>query len=52
MTANLENSVVDTGPKKMLSFQSQGRAIQRHSNYYKIVLVSHGGKVMLKIPTA
>ena len=50
MPANLENSAVATGLEKV-SFHSNPK--ERHakecSNYHTIALISHDGKVMLKI---
>ena len=50
MPANLENSAVGTGLEKV-SFHSnpKERQCQRISNYCTIALISHAGKVMLKI---
>ena len=50
MTANLENSVVDTGLEKVsfLSIPKKGNA-KECSNYRTISLISHASKVMLKI---
>ena len=49
MPANLENSTVATGMKKV-SFHSSPKEIQRQrSNYHTIALISHASKVMLKI---
>ena len=50
MPANLENSAVATGLEKV-SFHSnpKERQLQRCSNYRTIALISHAGKVMLKI---
>ena len=45
MPANLENSAVDTGLKKV-SFHSNAKEC---SNYCTTVLISHASKVMLKI---
>ena len=50
MTANLENSAVATG-LEMVSFiliPKKGNA-KECSNYHTIALISHTGKVMLKI---
>ena len=50
MPANLENSAVATGLEKV-SFHSspqKGNA-NECSDYYRIVLISHASKVMLKI---
>ena len=50
MPANLENSAVATGLEKV-SFHSnpkKGNA-KECSNYHTIALISHAGKVMLKI---
>ena len=50
MPANLENSTVATGLKKV-SFHSnpKERQCQECSNYHTIALISHTSKVMLKI---
>ena len=50
MPANLENAAVATGLEKV-SFHSnpKERQCQRISNYCTIALISHAGKVMLKI---
>ena len=50
MPANLENSAVATGLKK-ISFHSnpKERQCQKCSNYRIIALISHTSKVMLKI---
>ena len=50
MPANLENSAVATGLKK-ISFHSnpKERQCQKCSNYRIIALISHASKVMLKI---
>ena len=50
MPANLENSAVATGLKKV-SFHSnpKGRQCKECSNYRTIALISHASKVMLKI---
>ena len=45
MPANLENSVVATGLKKV-SFHSDPKEF---SNYHTIALISHASNVMLKI---
>ena len=45
MSANLENSVVDTG-LEMISFHSNAKECW---NYHKIALISHASTVMLKI---
>ena len=45
MPANLENSAVATGLEKV-SFHSNPK---ESSNYHTIALISHAGKVMLKI---
>ena len=50
MSVNLENSAMATGLEKV-SFHSnpkEGQG-QRCSNYHTIALISHAGKVMLKI---
>ena len=53
MPANLENSVVATGPEKV-SFHSNSkeRQCKECTNYCTIALISHDSKVMLKIPQA
>ena len=52
MPANMENSAVATGLEKV-SFHSNPKETQwmlkECSNYYTIALISHSGKVMLKI---
>ena len=50
MAANLENSAVATGLKKV-SFHNnpKGKQCQECSNYCTIALISHASKVMLKI---
>jgi len=50
MQANLENSAVAMGLKNV-SFHSnpKERQYQKSSNYFTIALISHAGKVMLKI---
>ena len=50
MPANLENSAVATGLKKV-SFHSnpKERQCKECSNYHTIALISHASKVMLKI---
>ena len=50
MPANLENSAVATGLEKVnfIPIQKKGNAKQC-SNYRTIALISHAGKVMLKI---
>ena len=50
MSANLENSAVATGLEKV-SFHSnpKEKQCQECSNYHTIALISHSGKVMLKI---
>ena len=49
MLANLENSIVATGPEKVsFHFNPKGNA-RECSNYCTIVLISHGSKVMLNI---
>ena len=45
MPANLENSAVATGLEKV-SFHSKAKEC---SNYRTVALISHAGKVMLKI---
>ena len=53
MPANLENSAVATGLKKV-SFHSnpKERQCKECPNYHTIALISHANKVMLKIPQA
>ena len=50
MSANLENTAVDTGLEKV-SFHSnpKERQCKECSNYHTISLISHASKVMLKI---
>ena len=50
MPANLENSAVATGLEKV-SFHSnpKEKQCQKCSNYHTVALISHAGKVMLKI---
>ena len=48
MPANLENSAVATGLERVFSIPKKGNA-KECSNYHTIVLISHAGKVMLKI---
>ena len=51
MPANLENSAVATGLKKVFSLQSQRKAMPENAQttYHPIALISHASKVMLKI---
>ena len=50
MAANLENSTVATGLKKVsFHFNSKEMQYQKCSNYCTIVLISHPSKVMFKI---
>ena len=50
MPANLENSAVDTGLESQLSFQSQKKGNDKEClSYYTVALISHAGKVILKI---
>ena len=50
MSANLENSAVATGLEKVnFHFNPKEGQWQRMSNYCTIALISHAGKVMLKI---
>ena len=50
MLENLENSVVATGLEKVISIQSQRKAMPKEcSNYRTIALISHASKIMLKI---
>ena len=50
MPSNLENSSVATGVEKVsfIPIPKKGNA-KEHSNYCTIALISHAGKVMLKI---
>ena len=48
MPANLENSAVATGLERVFSIPKKGNA-KECSNYHTIALISHAGKVMLKI---
>ena len=50
MPANLENSAVDTGLEKsvFIPISKKGNA-KECSNYHTVALISHTGKVMLKI---
>ena len=48
MLANSENSAVATGLDKV-SFHSNPKECQKCSNYHTYALISHAGKVMLKI---
>ena len=48
MPANLENSAVATGLKKV-SFHSKKGNAKECSNYHTIALISHASKVMIKI---
>ena len=49
MSANLENSAVATGPERSVFIPTPKRSnAKESSNYCKIVLISHAGKVMLK----
>ena len=50
MPANLDNSAVATGLKKVYSFQSPKNGNAKEcSNYHTIALISHASKLMLKI---
>ena len=50
MPANLDNSAVATGLKKVYSFQSPKNGNAKEcSNYHTIALISHASKVVLKI---
>ena len=50
MPANLEHSVVDTGPKKVSFHPSLKKDhAKKCSNYLIVVLISHASKVMLQI---
>ena len=51
MPANLENSAVAMGLEKII-FHSKKGNVKECSNYYTIALISHTGKVMLKIVQA
>ena len=50
MPANLENSAVDTGMERLvfIPIPKKGNA-KECSNYRTVALISHAGKVMLKI---
>ena len=48
MPANLENSAVATGLEKVTLIPKKGN-VKECSNYRTIALISHAGKVMLKI---
>ena len=50
MPAHLENSAVATGLEKsvFISIPKRGN-VKEYSNYHTIALISHSGKVMLKI---
>ena len=48
MPANLEQSTVATGLKKVNPIPKKGNA-KEYSNYRTIALISHASKVMLKI---
>ena len=53
MPANLENSAVATGLKKLVFIPIPKKVKAKEcSNYHKIALISHGSKVMLKIVQA
>ena len=50
MPANLDNSAVATGLKKVYSFQSPKNGNAKEcSNYHTIAFISHACRVMLKI---
>ena len=49
MPANLENSAVATGLKKVNFLIPKKGNAKECSNYYTVVLISHATKVMLKI---
>ena len=50
MPAHLENSAVTTGLQKSVFIPTpKKRNAKEQSNYHKIALISHAGKVMLKI---
>ena len=53
MSANLENSAVPIGLERV-TFHSESKkgSVRECSNYFTAVLISHAGKVMLKIPQA
>ena len=48
MPANLETSAVATGLEKVVSFQSQRKAMPKNV-YHTTGLILHASKVMLKI---
>ena len=48
MSANLENSAVATGLEKVIPIPKKGNA-KECLNYHTIALISHAGKVILKI---
>ena len=48
MPANLENSAAATRLEKVTFIPKKGNA-KEYSNYQTIVLISHAGKVILKI---
>ena len=50
MPANLENSSVATGLEKVIFIPIPKKGyVKEYSNYHTIALISHTGKVMLKI---
>ena len=50
MSANLENSAVATGLKKLSLIPIPNKSIvKEYSNYHTIALISHASKVLLKI---
>ena len=50
MLENLENSAVATGLEKVISIQSQRKAMPKEcSNYRTITVISYASKIMLKI---
>ena len=51
MPENLENSAVDRTGKGQFSFKSQTKAMLKNTqtNFHTIALISHAGKVMVKI---
>ena len=50
MSANLENSAVATGLKKLSLIPIPNKSIvKEYSNYHTIALISHASKVILKI---
>ena len=50
MPANMENSAVATGLEKVSFYSNPKKGNAKEcSNYHTVVLISHAGKVMLKI---